>query len=287
MAVAQGQVIVSLDDFLDTFDFSKRNYTARDVYDFHLDLKRGGYSSVAALCRKHNISRAGETWARGKKIPHVMKQVKALEKLDILPLTDASELFPYIKQLVAYLMFSGSLSKDKRNDHYRCRLTDDIDRLNNAAEVIRREFGFNVNIRQHTVDNSFSLEMSSSRDGLSEGVARLLLAADFHLGKKNTQSVSVPDLIDNDTLIYYAFKLRPKKSHGNCYAFYLWEAEPVIAQATMNNFLQRLDNSLFNFVGRTYDVKRPNTIVPVISIDVAQRPVLDMLLRNYQSLYGV
>ncbi|MFA5406303.1 MAG: hypothetical protein WC307_03020 [Candidatus Nanoarchaeia archaeon] len=284
--------IVSLDDFLDSFDFSKKNYTPKYCYDAFNSLHNNTQSFVAKSYPLLSAN-AFSKWSAGS-IPFFIRQVKSLEKDGLLPLSDYAVLFSHFKELFLHTLLSGSICKDKKSDTYTLSLSNTKDNLVITSEVIKDEFGIvaNVNENKKPKDSSY-LRISSNSDGLAQGLTRLLMLSGIPLGEKKDFDLCIPDFIDVESFIYYAVNLKSLNSYYKrdvVSGFNLWTSNKVTAQKNLDYVLDFLNKGSIQFKGYLYEASgnsKAGSFVPSIIVTKNHLPFFEMLLKVYKPLYGV
>lgn len=285
---------VSLSDFLNSCNSGLPNRSASDVYDYYNGLINGSYSVNEVIYDLGYHESTVYAWLSGA-IPEFIKQVKALEQFSLLPFNDNAKLFSYVKELFLYVLFSGSIVKDRKSDFYQLSLSDSFDSLTNISKSLSDVFGVYCDISPLN-EGGFKLRThsagprSSVNSKVNSALAKLLVLAGIPLGNKRDYDVSIPGFVDRDSFVYYACKLRGRYFYDDgktISGFYLWPTNELRAKSNMNAVLDFLSDYYLNFKGNVGDIKGSVSKKPRIVLDRASAYLLDNFLKSYKHVLPV
>ncbi len=78
--------IVTLDDFLESFDYSDKNYTSKNAYMAYKKACTYFSESMYSISQEYNIPYSTvHGWRKDSKEPFLAKQVRNLEEKNLLP----------------------------------------------------------------------------------------------------------------------------------------------------------------------------------------------------------
>jgi hypothetical protein len=286
-------VIVSLEDFLKTFNLKGVSYTASNAYKAYKLVLAG--DSISYIERKCRVPKGTLYSWRSGAIPRFMKQVLSLEKKKLLPLTLSPEItdssmLQYFIELYLYAFFSGHMHNCGNNSKvYRLSLSNTKDKLKETGEILKRVFKVNYKIWESNKWNSCFLTISSSRkdpSSMNQGLCRLLVSAGMPVGAKGKQELKIPGFIDNDSLLYYAIGLKGVVK-GNHIRFKLFRTDKETARKNLNLIYKKLENSSIKFKTRIYQDE--DGVMPVVLVEQKENWVQELknMLEEYKPLYFI
>lgn len=296
-------VIVSINDFLDSFEEGKYNST-RSTYrliEAYQELLNRGDKSIHSISRNYpDIGLSSfKRWAKGT-IPRLIQQINALKEYELLPLYDNTKLLPYFKEIYLHTLFSGCLVKSKAlgqdyNDSYTFKFHENsFNKLNDISKIIKNTFDYECAI--DTKKNCFELRSGAERNTyVASGLARLLLCTGLPTTEKKNYNMTIPDWIDVESFLYFACKFKPvysnnkKRFNKKIIGFYLWLTDNVNADTNADTVIKFIkDNSYFKAKKQFHNFSRDQTTkTPQIIIEPDQRIDLNNLITNYKSVLGV
>jgi len=276
--------IVSLDDFLDSFEFTgkfkDKSYSPRDMYNAYTDFESGNYISLTSLAKNYGLLKSTcYSWKNEGKIPICVKHIKSLDNIDLLPLTNSSNNFHFFKELFLYTLLSGYIYETSENNYSfeLCGSSKGVD-LNKVSNKISEIIGLDYKLNRKV---NFS-----SPDNLTGALSRLLYLTGIPLGDKKDWEVMIPDWVDTNSFIYYACKLKGVYSHNKITGFCLWSTDNDNAIKSADNVIKFLSKSSFSLKKNINKDYRNNKYIH-LTVTSSQQPFLELFLKNYKPILPV